>query len=314
MSVLVYIETENRKIKKSAFEVISYARDLAQKQMQSLTAVVVNSDCLQELSQYGVNHLIRVEDNRLDVFQPQPYFELLSQIVDKGSYKTLIFSSLTSSKVLASMLAARYAVAYVPNVNGLLSEQMTVNRSIFGHKIYCTEELLTQMKIISIAANSYQESVSPIQTTEQLFAPKFTEKSFGVKVEKVEKYNEKVSLSEASIVVSGGRGMKSGENWKMLEDLADELGAALACSKPVSDMGWRPHSEHVGQTGKQISPSVYIAVGISGAIQHLAGVESSKVKVVINSDPEAPFFKSADYGVIGDAFEVVPQLIKALKS
>jgi electron transfer flavoprotein alpha subunit len=188
-----------------------------------------------------------------------------------------------------------------------------VKRNAFSNKAFNVTEISTDIKVVGLAKNSYGlvESNSSLSTED--FSPSLNEADFTVKVENVEKVTGKVTIADAEVVVSGGRGLKGPENWGLVEELATVLGAATACSKPVSDLGWRPHSEHVGQTGKPVATNLYIAIGISGAIQHIAGINSSKVKVVINSDPEAPFFKVADYGVVGDAFEIVPKLTQKLK-
>jgi electron transfer flavoprotein alpha subunit len=204
---------------------------------------------------------------------------------------------------------------FASNVVGLpLSiSPFQVKRNAFSNKAFNTTEINTEIKVLGLAKNSYGIFETASTLTEEDFNPIIEENDFGVKVESVEKVSGKVSIADAEIVVSAGRGLKSPENWEMIEELATVLGAATACSKPVSDLGWRPHGEHVGQTGKPVATSLYIAIGISGAIQHIAGISSSKIKVVINSDPEAPFFKVADYGIVGDAFDIVPKLIEKFK-
>ena len=204
---------------------------------------------------------------------------------------------------------------YVPNAIELPSSvaPFKIKSNVFSNKAFANSEITTEKKLIGLAKNAFgvvENETSPIQEN---FSPVIAEDDLHTKVTSLEKSNDKISIADADIVVSGGRGLKGPENWGMIEELAETLGAATACSKPVSDLGWRPHSEHVGQTGKPVSSNLYIAIGISGAIQHLAGVNSSKVKVVINSDSEAPFFKAADYGIVGDAFEYVPKLIEKLK-
>ena len=188
-----------------------------------------------------------------------------------------------------------------------------ISSTVFSNKAFATTEITTEKKLIALAKNAFGVLENDTSLTTEAFSPSLSEKDFNTKVASIEKTNDKVTIADADIVVSAGRGMKGPENWGMIEELAEVLGAATACSKPVSDLGWRPHGEHVGQTGKPVSSNLYIAIGISGAIQHLAGVNSSKVKVVINNDPEAPFFKAADYGIVGDAFEFVPLLIEKLK-
>jgi electron transfer flavoprotein alpha subunit len=204
---------------------------------------------------------------------------------------------------------------YVPNVIELPSSTapFKIKSNVFSNKAFARSEITTEKKLIGLAKNAFGIIENETSSIQENFSPVISGDNLHTKVTSVEKSNDKITIADADIVVSGGRGLKGPENWGMIEELADTLGAATACSKPVSDLGWRPHSEHVGQTGKPVSSNLYIAIGISGAIQHLAGVNSSKVKVVINSDSEAPFFKAADYGIIGDAFECVPQLIEKLK-
>ena len=217
---------------------------------------------------------------------------------------------------MSSLVAVGLEAGFASNVVGLpvSTAPFQVKRTAFSNKAFNTTEINTEVKVLGIAKNSYGIFENASSLTEEDFNPTIDANDFGVKVTAVEKSSGKISIADADIVVSAGRGMKGPENWGMIEELAGVLGAATACSKPVSDLGWRPHGEHVGQTGKPVATNLYIAVGISGAIQHIAGINSSKVKVVINSDPEAPFFKVADYGIVGDAFEIVPQLIEKFKA
>jgi electron transfer flavoprotein alpha subunit len=212
------------------------------------------------------------------------------------------------------MLSVGLNAGYVPNVVEVptSTQPFVVKRSVFSNKAFCETEITTEVKVIGLSNNAFGLIEQSVSVDVESFSP--TMSSSNVSVEKVDKATNKVSIADAETVVSAGRGLKGPEHWGMIEELADVLGAATACSKPVSDLGWRPHSEHVGQTGKPVASNLYIAIGISGAIQHLAGINSSKVKVVINTDPEAPFFKAADYGIVGDAFEVVPKLIEKLKT
>jgi electron transfer flavoprotein alpha subunit len=237
-------------------------------------------------------------------------------VAKKEGAQIVLVSSSTDSLYVAPLVAVALEAGYASNVVALpeSTSPFQVKRTAFSNKAFNLTEINTPVKVLGIAKNSFGLIENPSSLTEESFTPSLNDADFGIKVQSVEKVSGKVTIADAEIVVSAGRGMKGPENWGMIEELASVLGAATACSKPVSDIGWRPHSEHVGQTGKPVAANLYIAVGISGAIQHIAGINSSKVKVVINTDPEAPFFKVADYGVVGDAFAVVPQLIEKLKT
>ena len=314
MSVLVYTESEKGKFKKVAFEVASYAKAVASQLGTSVTAITINNDDSSSLSQYGVDKVLQVNDSQLDAFNANTYANIIKQAAEKESSKVVIISSSADSKYLAPLLAVSLNAGYASNVVEAPSSTspFTVKRTAFTNKAYNFTTINTDVKIIGVSNNSFglKENVSTLST--EAFSPSIP--SNGIHVDSVDKVTGKVTIADADIVVSAGRGLKGPENWGMVEELANVLGAATACSKPVSDLGWRPHSEHVGQTGKPVASNLYIAIGISGAIQHLAGINASKVKVVINTDPEAPFFKAADYGVVGDAFTVVPQLIEKLKA
>ena len=241
------------------------------------------------------------------------YFTIISKVADNTSSSHIVLCSSLDSKYLAPLLAADINAAYVNNVIGLPTnlEPFTVKRSAFTNKAFSDSSVSSEKIIIGLSNNSFGLVESSVST--EIEELDFEVQNSNLTVDSSEKVSGQISIADADIVVSAGRGMKGPENWNLIEDLADTLGAATACSKPVSDMGWRPHSEHVGQTGKPVATNLYIAIGISGAIQHLAGINSSKIKVVINNDPEAPFFKAADYGVVGDAFDVVPRLNEKLK-
>ncbi|MBP7395930.1 MAG: electron transfer flavoprotein subunit alpha/FixB family protein [Flavobacterium sp.] len=316
MSILIYAESAEGKFKKVAFELASYAKKVAETLSTTVTAVTVNAGDVSELSNYGVDKVLKVTNDQLATFSAKAYADVIKQAAQKEGSKVVILSSTTDSIYLSSLVAVGLEAGFASNVVGLpvSTAPFQVKRTAFSNKAFNTTEINTEVKVLGIAKNSYGIFENASSLTEEDFNPTIDANDFGVKVTAVEKSSGKISIADADIVVSAGRGMKGPENWGMIEELAGVLGAATACSKPVSDLGWRPHGEHVGQTGKPVATNLYIAVGISGAIQHIAGINSSKVKVVINSDPEAPFFKVADYGIVGDAFEIVPQLIEKFKA
>lgn len=316
MSILIYAEYAEGKFKKVAFELASYAKKVAETLGTTVTAVTVNAGDVSELSKYGVDKVLKVSNDKLSGFTAKAYADVIKQAAQKENAKLVLLSSSTDSIYLSSLVAVALEAGYASNVVGLpvSTSPFQVKRNAFSNKAFNITEIDTDIKILGLAKNSYGIFENASTLTQEDFNPTIGENDFGVKVESVEKVSGKVSIADADIVVSGGRGLKGPENWGLVEELASVLGAATACSKPVSDLGWRPHSEHVGQTGKPVATNLYIAIGISGAIQHIAGISSSKVKVVINSDPEAPFFKVADYGIVGDAFEIVPKLIEKFKA
>ncbi|PKD15843.1 electron transfer flavoprotein subunit alpha [Salegentibacter salinarum] len=313
MSVLVYTETEDGKFKKAAFEVASYAKEVAGG--DDVVAVSFNATDASELGQYGVSKVLNIQNDKLSKFNAEAYADALKQAAEKEGSKIVVVSQSANSKYLAPLLAVHLNAGYVSNVMAVpeSTEPFTVKRSAFTNKAFNFTKITTDVKIVGLSQNAFGLKENQGDPTVEDFSPELKEGDFTVNVESVDKAKDKVTIADAEIVVSGGRGLKGPENWGMIEEMADILGAATACSKPVSDMGWRPHSEHVGQTGKPVASNLYIAVGISGAIQHLAGINAAKTKVVINNDPEAPFFKAADYGVVGDAFEIVPKLNEKLK-
>lgn len=313
MSVLVYTESEDGKFKKIAHEAVSYARGIADMMGAKVTAVAINSGDTSELGTFGASKVLEVNDNNLDTFNAQGYADVVAQAAKSEGAKVVVLTSSANSKFMAPMVAIQLKAGYVPNVTELPANTspFKVKHSVYTNKAYSITKINTDVKVIGLGKNAYGVKENPTTATNESFTA--TVDAGGVTVVSVDKATDKVTIADAEIVVSGGRGLKGPENWGLIEDLAEVLGAATACSKPVSDMGWRPHSEHVGQTGKPVASNLYIAIGISGAIQHLAGINASKVKVVINNDAEAPFFKAADYGIVGDAFEVVPQLTEKLK-
>ncbi|WP_339916794.1 electron transfer flavoprotein subunit alpha/FixB family protein [Yeosuana marina] len=314
MSVLVYTESEKGSLKKIAFEVASYGKAVADQLGTTLTAIVINADDTSELGNYGVDKVLKVTQSDLKTFNAKAYASAIQQAAEKEGTKVVVLSSSVNSKYLAPLLAINLNAGYASNVLEAPSSTspFVVKRTAFTNKAYEMFQINTEVKLLGVSKNTFGLHENKADATPEDFSISLPE--LGVHVESVDKASNKVSIADAEIVVSAGRGLKGPENWGMIEELADVLGAATACSKPVSDLGWRPHGEHVGQTGKPVASNLYIAIGISGAIQHLAGINASKVKVVINTDPEAPFFKAADYGVVGDAFVVVPQLIEKLKA
>jgi electron transfer flavoprotein alpha subunit len=316
MSILIYAESAEGKFRKVAFELASYAKKVAESLGTTVTAVTINTGDVSELSKYGVDKVLKVSNDKLAGFSAKAYADVIKQAAQKEGAKLVLLSSTTDSIYLAPLVAVSLEAGFASNVVGLpvSTSPFQVKRNAFSNKAFNITEISTDVKILGLAKNSYGIFESVSNLAEEDFNPTIGDNDFGIKVESVEKVSGKVSLADADIVVSGGRGLKGPENWGMIEELAEVLGAATACSKPVSDLDWRPHSEHVGQTGKPVASNLYIAIGISGAIQHIAGINSSKVKVVINTDPEAPFFKVADYGIVGDAFDVVPRLIEKLKA
>jgi electron transfer flavoprotein alpha subunit len=314
MSVLVYTESEKGKLKKTALEVVSYAKAIADQMGTTVTAVAINSDNAESLGNYGASKVLSIKNDALNSFNAKTYAAAIEQAAKQEGAKVVVVSSSADSKYLAPLLAIALDAGYVSNVIETPSSvsPFTVKRSAFTNKAFANTEITTEVKVVGLSNNSFGLVESGGSATVEDFTPSLPDS--GVNVVSVDKATDKVTIADAETVVSAGRGMKGPENWGMIEELAEILGAATACSKPVSDLGWRPHGEHVGQTGKPVASNLYIAIGISGAIQHLAGINASKVKVVINTDPEAPFFKAADYGVIGDAFEVVPKFIEKLKA
>jgi len=314
MSVLAYVESSNGKIKKNAFEIVSYSYALAKQLGIKMVVLSFNVENNSELNNYGATTIIKVSSPELDNFDAQIRSNVISQVAKSINASHVVVSSSVNSRYMTPLLAVELEAGYLSNVVELPSSlsPFTIKRTSFTNKAFCDATINSDIKIIGLSSNSFGIIENQTNSSEEVFNATFLDRKITLK--STEKVSGKITIADADVVVSGGRGLKGPENWNLIEDLAETLGAATACSKPVSDMGWRPHSEHVGQTGKPVATNLYIAIGISGAIQHLAGVNSSKVKVVINNDPEAPFFKAADYGVVGDAFDVVPRLIEKLKA
>lgn len=313
MSVLIFTETSEGSFKKSAFELTSYGKKVAEQLGTNLVVLAMNAKDPSELYTYGAEKVLNVTAPNYKNFNAKQYAHLVQQAVAKETADVIVFESSANGLYLAPVVAVNLEAGYASNVVSLPSSTspFTVKRKAFSNKAFNNTVISSDKKVIALSRNAYGIHENAVAGTTEEFSADVVTSSLSLT--SVEKTSGKVTIADADIVVSGGRGLKGPENWGMVEELAEVLGAATACSKPVSDLGWRPHSEHVGQTGKPVASNLYIAIGISGAIQHLAGINSSKVKVVINTDPEAPFFKAADYGIVGDAFEVVPTLIEKLK-
>ncbi len=316
MSVLVYIDSADKEIKKSSFEAISYAAEVAKMKNTDCLGFImgeVSGDIGKLAGNYGVKKVF--QSGASEEYTSQAIATILAQLVEKNNVDIIILPKSSTLDAAASRLAGKLKAAVIAGAIELpdLSSGVKVKRSIYTGKAFAYAAARTSKVVLTVAKNAVQAKETGGNADVEKFTPTVPDSDLKVKVKEVEKASGDVLLTEADIVVSGGRGMKGPENWGVLEELAKALGAGTGCSKPVSDVGWRPHHEHVGQTGVKVSPNLYIALGISGAIQHLAGVNSSKVIVVVNKDPEAPFFKAADYGIVGDIFEVVPKLTEAAK-
>lgn len=315
MSVLIFIDTADGHVKKASLEAMTYGAKVAGLLGTAAEGVVLGTakDDLTALGKFGIKKIYHVNNPALDHLDAQVYTKAIAQVAEKTGARLIVFSNNVDGKAIAPRLSARLKAALVSGAVALpdVSNGFVVKKNVFSGKAFANIALNTDVKIIALNPNAYQTITG--EGTAVVESLDISTEEPKVKVTAVNKLSGEVPLTEAEIVVSAGRGLKGPENWGMVEDLAKTLHAALACSRPVADAHWRPHNEHVGQTGTAIAPSLYVAIGISGAIQHLAGVNRSKVIVVINKDPEAPFFKAADYGIVGDAFEVVPKLTEAVK-
>lgn len=318
MSVVVLTEHAQGAFKKKSLEAVQYAAHIANAMGTTVTAVAlgnVGNGEMESLGAYGAKKVLHVADARLDSLDSKAYTKVMLTAAQNEGAKVIVCLHDTTGKAVAPRLAARLkagmvagAVAYPDFTNGF-----TIKKNVFSGKAFAFVSITSDIKVITLMPNTFAVVKGEGSATVESLSISFDGSDFAVTVKQVNKASGSVPLSEAELVVSGGRGLKGPENWHILEDLATSLGAATACSRPVADSHWRPHNEHVGQTGGTIRPNLYIAAGISGAIQHLAGVNGSKTIVVINKDPEAPFFKAADYGVLGDVFEVLPRLTEAVK-
>lgn len=315
MSVLIFVDQSEGHIKKASLEALTYGAKLAEQMGSTAEALVLGTvqDNLAALGKYGVKKVHQVASETLNHLDAQLYAKTIAEAVTATGADVVIFSHNQTGKAVAARVAARLKAGMVAGACALpdTSNGFVVKKTVFSGKAFANVQISSAIKIISLNPNSYQTIAG--EGTAEVAALPVTVDASRVKITAVNKVVGEVPLTEADIVVSGGRGLKGPENWGVLLDLAKELHAATACSRPVGDAHWRPHHEHVGQTGVQVAPNLYIALGISGAIQHLAGVNRSKVIVVINKDPEAPFFKAADYGIVGDLFEVVPKLTEEIR-
>ncbi|KAA9345755.1 electron transfer flavoprotein subunit alpha/FixB family protein [Adhaeribacter soli] len=319
MSVLVVIECANGEVKKSSLEAATYGSKVAQQMGTTATAIAIgdiSEENLKHLGAQGIKKVLFDNDARLKNFVNLAYVKVIAAAAQKEDSKVIILSNTNIGAAIGSRLAVRLEASLATNVVALpeiSGSTFKVKRGVYSGKAFAEVNLTSDRKIIAVKKNTIEVGHEAGEASVENFSASLTDADFAAAPKEVIQQTGDILLPEADIVVSGGRGLKGPENWHLVEDLAKALGAATACSKPVADVDWRPHHEHVGQTGITVSPNLYIAIGISGAIQHLAGVNSSKVIVVINKDPEAPFFKAADYGIVGDAFEVVPKLIEAAK-
>lgn len=318
MSVLVYTENWDGKFKKLSYELVSYASGIAQMIGGSVTALSignVSDEELNELGKYGASKVLSVNDERLNELTNQAYASVIAQTAKKEGANVIVLSNNFTGKALAPRLSVKLTAGVGSGVTGLPKniDPFTVPKKVFTGKANANLVIKTPVRILTLFQNSYGINETDGKTTIEMLTPVLNDGDFKTKVQEVSKVTGKVLLTDAEVVVSGGRGMKGPEYWQPIEELAELLGGATACSRPVSDEGWRPHEEHTGQTGKIIAPNLYFAFGISGAIQHLAGVSSSKVIVAVNKDPDAPIFEAADYGIVGDAHKVLPELIEEIK-
>jgi len=318
MSVLVYTENWDGKFKKLSLELVSYAKQIANQSSTNVTAISignVDESELKKLGNYGADKVLSATDDRLNVLINKAYASVIAQAAEQEGANVIIFANNYSGKALSPRVSVKLEAGIASGVNAVPSsyEPFSVSKKVFTGKAFANVVIKSDKKILTLFQNSVEITETGGDAAIEDFSPALDDTDFAIKVLDVNKLTGKVLLTDADIVVSGGRGMKNAENWAPLEELATELGAGLACSRPVSDEGWRPHDEHVGQTGKIIAPNLYFALGISGAIQHLGGVSSSKCIVAVNTDKDAPIFEAADYGIVGDVQQILPELITAIR-
>jgi len=318
MSILVFTENWDGKFKKLSFELISYAAELAKKLNTSVTALSIGNveeAELKKLSVYGAANILSVTDDKLNNLDNQVYTSVIAQAAVKENATVILFANNNSGKALAPRLSVKLKAGLVTGVTAIPSnlEPFTITKKVYTSKAFANVVIKTPVKVLTLMQNAFGIIEAPVTAVIENYTPEINTADIKTEVKEVSKVTGKILLTDAEIVVSGGRGMKGPENWGPIEELASLLGAATACSRPVSDEGWRPHEEHTGQTGKIIAPNLYFAFGISGAIQHLGGISSSKCIVAVNKDPDAPIFEAADYGIVGDALKVLPEIIAAVK-
>ena len=315
MSVLIFLDQADGNIKKNSIEAACYGAKIAEILNTPAEAIVLGTvkDDLTTLGQYGLKKVYTVNNESLNNFDDQVFTQVIAEAAKKSEAIVIVLSNNFNGKAIAPRLSVRLKAGLVSGAIALpdTTKGFEVKKSVFSGKAFANVSIKTEIKIISLNSNAFQiNKIEGIAEVEEL---KIEIPASRLTIKELNKISGEIPLSEAELVVSGGRGLKGPENWHLVTDLAKALGAATSCSRPVSDSDWRPHHEHVGQTGLTIAPNLYFAIGISGAIQHLAGVNRSKTIVVINKDPEAPFFKAADYGIVGDAIEVVPKITEAVK-
>lgn len=318
MAILIYTQNYEGKFKKSNYELISYGAEIAKlagTEVYAVTIGNVDESSLKELGKYGAKKVYTVKNPELKDFSSQAFTAVIQQIAGKCSANIIIFGNNPQGRAIAPRLAVKSNAGLVAGAMAVPSSlsPFIVKKRAYSGKAFADVMIKSEMKVITLSQNSFKVVESPVDIAIEDFTAEIPAGAYAVKAIEIVKSAGKLSVTDAEILVSAGRGLKGPENWKMIEELAEILGAGTSCSRPVSDLGWRSHDEHVGQTGKVVAPNLYIAVGISGAVQHLAGVNGSKVMVCINTDADAPFFEAADYGIVGDAFEVIPKLNAALK-
>ena len=315
MSVLIFLDQSEGHIKKNSFEAASYGAKVAEILGTTAEGIVLGevNDDLASLGSYGLKKVHKISNKELNNLDAQVFSSVLAEAVGVTAAKVVVFANNVDGKAVAPRLSAKLKAGMVSGAVSLpeTTNGFVVKKNVFSGKAFANVAINTEIKIIALNPNSYK--INRTEGTAEVAELNVQVPQAKVKVTAVNKIQGEIPLSEAELVISGGRGLKGPENWNLITDLAKLLGAATACSRAVADAGWRPHHEHVGQTGLAIAPNLYFAVAMSGAIQHLAGVNRSKVIVVVNKDPEAPFFKAADYGIVGDAFEVMPKIIEAVK-